>query len=184
MSRIGWAVVTILTAILLAVVAWEIDGEPERDAGPGTAPPAWRGAAPSRPVTPGAAEQAGHWAATVLARPLFSPNRPPSTEAVVAGDQPLKLQGTIVVPPARIAIFAPPGGGKSVVVRERDRMGALGIDEIRPGEVVATGPDGRVVFRFGRGSPGEHPGEKPGDAPALQPSAPFREPSDKVRHPE
>jgi hypothetical protein len=166
------------------MVAWEIDIEPGRDVSPAAAPPAWRGAPPSGPVTPGAAEQAGHWAATALARPLFSPNRRPSTEAVAAGDQPLKLQGTIVVPAARLAIFAPPGGGKSVVVRERDRMGGLGIDEIRPGEVAATGPDGRVIFRLGRGSPGEHPLGSTAEPPGGSLPGPSREQGDKDRRSE
>jgi len=152
---------TVIGAALIATVGWEIDSAREPGAAPGAAPSARRTAAASKPVAPAAESQAGRWAATALARPLFSPDRRPSTDAVAAGDQPLKLQGTIVVPPARLAIFAPPGGGKSVVVHERDRMGALGIDAIRPGEVSATGPSGQVVFHLGRGSTVERPAFQP-----------------------
>jgi len=153
--------ITVIGAFLIATVGWEIDSAHEPDPAPGAAPPARHAAASPKPAAPAAEDQAGRWAATALARPLFSPDRRPSTDIIAAGDLPLKLQGTIVVPPARVAIFAPPGGGKSVVVHERDRMGALGIDEIRPGEVAATGPSGQVVFRLGSGSAVERPAFQP-----------------------
>jgi hypothetical protein len=174
MSRLGLAALAILGAGLAATVAWEIGGAPEPDAASGAVPLAWRATSTVKAAAPAAADQAGRWAATVLARPLFSPSRRPSADAVAAGDQPLKLQGTILVPPARLAIFAPPGGGKSVIVHERDRMGALGIDQILPGEVAATGPEGRVVFRLGRGSASE--------PPAAQPPTFLRGPGDNVPH--
>jgi hypothetical protein len=87
------------------------------------------------------------WVTTVLARPLFSPDRRPPSEAatVAAGSQTPeglpRLTGVIVSPSGRSAIFANEGG-KPVVVTEGGRVNAWIVRAIDIGTVRVSGPGG------------------------------------------
>jgi hypothetical protein len=86
------------------------------------------------------------WVATILARPLFSPDRRPPSEGSAAAGNPIpddlpRLAGVIVGPFDRSAIFAI-DGGKPVVLREGGRLNAWTVRLIRAGEVEVEGPGG------------------------------------------
>jgi hypothetical protein len=115
-------------------------------------------AAPARPaVMPinrahgSAADHTDEWMAAALARPLFSPSRRPSSQAVTAAaaapfaDLP-RLSGILVTPTGRSAIFAPSGGGKPVVATEGSTLGTYVVRSIEPEQVTLAGPKGTRVL--------------------------------------
>jgi hypothetical protein len=87
------------------------------------------------------------WVAAILARPLFSPDRRPPSEAAVAaaGSQTSeglpRLTGVIVSPAGRSAIFANEGG-RPLVVTEGGRVNAWMVRAIDIGTVQVSGPGG------------------------------------------
>jgi hypothetical protein len=95
------------------------------------------------------------WVATILARPLFSPDRRPPTEAApmpaaVASpedDTPPRLTGVLVSAQGRTAIFADPAGGKPIVLEEGGRLGRFTVQTIEAGQVTLAGPAGVAVLR-------------------------------------
>jgi hypothetical protein len=102
----------------------------------------------------------------ILARPLFSPDRrPTSSSAAVAAPQPPlpRLTGVVVFSSEQRAIFAPSGNGKSVVVAEGERIGDVLVRRIEAGRVTVLTPDGERVLR-----------------PTFDPSLPVRSQSSAV----
>ena len=101
--------------------------------------------------------------AMLLTRPLFSPTRlPPDDTDPRSRDQAPtlpRLAGVIVTSAGRRAIFAAPGG-KSVVLKEGDRLNAFVVQTIWPRQVILRDPDGihQLSPAFEReGSPAEPP---------------------------
>lgn len=144
-------------AALSLILTWELTG-PEPGtygaAAPDTAAHSRAGQmAPTRPATSGydAGALAGI-AASVVARPLFSPRRHPAgrSAAVTAvgavGDGLPRLTGTIVGPAGARAIFAG-SDGKSRAAAEGDAVGDFMIRAIGPGQVTLSGSDGERVLR-------------------------------------
>ncbi len=99
----------------------------------------------TRPAA-GIAEQRLDRVPSVLARPLFHPDRRPaplggSAEALQAAETLPRLTGVVVTPAGRSAIFIPPGG-KPTTVAEGSAMGALTVISIAAGEVTLQSADG------------------------------------------
>jgi hypothetical protein len=86
------------------------------------------------------ARAAADWAATELARPLFSISRkPPRVEAsagTAAAPDAARLSGILIGSFGKRAIFAPEGGGKPLVLGEGAAINESVIRSIEPGQVV------------------------------------------------
>ena len=137
----------VLAAFALAVtVAWEI----------GAFAPAEHATAP-RPLASAAAvvatvppDHTSDWVRTILARPLFSPDRrPPAQGSVIAGDTSVglpRLSGVLVGPFGRTAIFAS-DGDKPLVVGEGGQVAQWTVRVIQAGSVEVVGPGGARTLR-------------------------------------
>jgi hypothetical protein len=90
------------------------------------------------------------WVTTILARPLFSPDRRPPAEASTGSGERLlglpRLSGVLVGPFGRSAIFAS-DGGKALVVGEGGRVADWTVRVIEAGSVDVIGPDGARTLR-------------------------------------
>ncbi len=89
----------------------------------------------------GAAPPFGSWADTALGRPLFAPDRRPLGSAVQHDGLP-RLAGTIRTDDSLLAIFAPEGNAKPVVVGRDATVAGWTVAEIEDGEVTLL-RDGR-----------------------------------------
>ena len=97
--------------------------------------------------------------ATILARPLFRPDRRPEAsvaQTTVGG--PGRLTGVTISPVAKAAIFAGSAGSKPIVVDEGGRVGSYTVIAIEIGAVTIMGPEGQRVLH-------------PSFDPSLQPKA-------------
>ncbi len=91
----------------------------------------------------------------MLARPLFNQNRRPlaDTSGMIA-EAPRtlpRLTGVVVSPAGGFAIFASIEGGKPIVVRQGDRVGAAVVEAVAAGQVTLRGPEGILVLHPGLG---------------------------------
>ncbi len=96
-----------------------------------------------------APDRSEQWAATVLARPLFSPQRRPATSAAAAAQPAAKLPrlaGILVGPGGARAIFAPEGGGKPIVLGPGASLNGGVIRGIGLGGVVLARAGGEQVL--------------------------------------
>ncbi|MBV8576664.1 MAG: hypothetical protein JOZ58_16730 [Acetobacteraceae bacterium] len=84
---------------------------------------------------------------TILARPLFSPNRRPAASGARSVSGLPRLAGIVVTGSRRTAIFAAPPGGKLVVADEGTRIGAYDVKGISEAGVTVVGPEGTTVLR-------------------------------------
>jgi hypothetical protein len=103
------------------------------------------------PKTPLAERAANAWAATILARPLFSASRRPPHVAAGTPDEAApdeaRLAGIMISRFGRRAIFAPSGGGKPLVLGEGAEVNESTIRSIEPDQVVlASGTVLRPAF--------------------------------------
>lgn len=95
------------------------------------------------------ADDSDAWVATILARPLFAPDRrlPAAAAAPTVGPAALpRLSGVLVSLSDRFAIFADTDG-KFSIVREGGRAGPWLVMAIAPDEVTVLGPGGKQVLR-------------------------------------
>jgi len=86
---------------------------------------------------------------TMLARPLFNQTRrPPEAPPSVLAVSPRlpQLTGVVVSPAGGFAIFDNEDGGKPIVVREGDQVGAAVIETVAAGQVTLRGPEGILVL--------------------------------------
>lgn len=142
MMRMGIAGLLAVSIALLATLAWELDGValPAR-------PTAARSLSAPAPATPASVpDHTPEWVATILARPLFNPDRRPAAQVVTARGAHMpdglpRLSGIMVGPFGRSAIFIPEGR-KPLVVNEGGRIDAWTIQAIEVGEVRISGPGG------------------------------------------
>ena len=142
---------TRLSALLLAagalavVIALEISGAPRTTVAPSHANARPAAAAAARPI----ANHTDAWVATVLARPLFSPDRRPAAVAAAVDGSSLpglpRLTGIMVGPFGRSAIFAE-SGAKPIVVQEGGRIASYTVKSIDTMQVRLLGPDGVKVL--------------------------------------
>jgi general secretion pathway protein N len=147
---LGVPTLAALALALSALVALEV-AEPDP-------PPPLMAAPPAPPVDAPTAEDAGvdpTWRATIVARPLFTPDRRPpppaarATEAVAAKTVALpRLAGIALGPVERHALFQPSGEAKPLVRSEGEEVVAgWRVAAILPDQVMLIGPDGpRAVF--------------------------------------
>ncbi|MBV8521959.1 MAG: hypothetical protein JOY71_07520 [Acetobacteraceae bacterium] len=165
-------VALLTTAVAGALVAWEIsDLRRVLGAGDPASAPAARPAlqAVNSPPTP-AVDVAGRtqaWVSTVLARPLFSPDRRPAAGPAQATGSLPRLTGTVVGPFGRAAIFA--GDPKAVAVAEGGRIQSYSVRSIGANEVEVIGPEGVQILR-----PSFAPAPPPGAARPTAAPPPVR----------
>ena len=88
--------------------------------------------------------------ATILGRPLFSPDRrpPPAASGPDAGLDlaDARLTGIVTLPPLKMAIFAVKGA-KPLVLGEGETVSGWRIDQITPVEISLSGPGGTRMLR-------------------------------------
>ena len=144
MTRFGGAL--FVAATLVAVIVLELSNAPRDDVQPLRMHPADN----VSPISPTPADHTNDWAATALARPLFSPDRRPAADAAtVASGRSVpglpRLAGILVGPFGRSAIFAT-NGAKPIVVQEGGRVAAYTVKSIEATQVHLLGPDGAQVL--------------------------------------
>ncbi len=133
-------------ALFGLLLAWEATRREPDVPGQTTvaAAPLPESAAPS--AAPNPAEQQ-RWVTTILARPLFSPDRrprAPEAAAQAAAPPPAlpRVAGTMVVGKSRQVIFAASGEGRPLVVAEGAEVNGFRVQSIEPGRVTVVGPGG------------------------------------------
>lgn len=138
-------------AALAVVIGVELVRTPAGD----DAPLQPRAATAASPMSAPTIGHAADWVAAILTRPLFSPDRRPSADAVAAADHAglPRLSGIAIGPSGRSAIFDA-DGSKPIVIAEGGRIGAYTVRSIDPGQVRVVGPNGAQTLTpsFGRGS--------------------------------
>ena len=179
MSRLPFLLLALVATALSAAILLQLDAPEGEGSGLPEAAPR-REAAPTAarpPGEPDPAARSSDWAATVLARPLFDPDRrPPAPGAATRpADAALpRLAGTMVTAAGRRAIFA--GGGAPLVVQEGARVGAFTVVLIAPGEVTLMGPGGvravRPSFDPARPAAPQPSAAQPGMATSPGPASP------------
>jgi hypothetical protein len=135
----------VIGAGLVAIIAWELGKAPTAD----VALPHPRVLVPGTPVQASETDHTLDWVATVLARPLFSPDRRPAAETATVGGSSVpglpRLTGILVGPFGRQAIFAT-NGRKPIVVEEGARIDAYTVKSIDVAQVRLLGPEGVRVL--------------------------------------
>jgi hypothetical protein len=136
----------VIGAALIAIIAWEIGYAPTAD----VASPHPRVVVAGARQPAAEADHTTEWVATVLARPLFSPDRrPAAAETATIGGTGLpglpRLTGILVGPFGRQAIFAV-NGRKPIVVEEGARIDAYTVKSIDVAQVRLVGPEGVRVL--------------------------------------
>lgn len=143
-----WLLLSLLVA-LSAVVALELQPR-GGDEDSMTEPPARVATLPAAPTPPAANNHTQEWVETILARPLFAPNRRPPANAPAApaaAAPPLpRVTGILIDGNSRNVIFANPGG-RPVVVPEGGSMNGFRVQSIETGQVILSGPDGPRTLR-------------------------------------
>jgi hypothetical protein len=129
-------------AVLAAVVAGEVVGRPT---GESETPAASAQQAPATPAAPASPDtgRSEVWSATLLARPLFAPDRRPVAEApspaVVAHDTPLpRLSGIVLSPNLRFAIFEGDHATRAIVVADGGTIAGWTVAAIAPNAVTLS----------------------------------------------
>jgi hypothetical protein len=97
-------------------------------------------------VAKGMTDNSSQWIDTILARPLFTPDRRPPHQphveaAPVAAVGPPRLAGVLISPAGKAAIFAA-DGPKPIVVHEGGKLGQYTVQLIEAGRVTLQGPGG------------------------------------------
>ena len=151
--------------MLAAVIALEVSNAPRDDVEPLQVQPADN----VSPKSPTPADHTNDWAATALARPLFSPDRRPAADAAtVASGRSVpglpRLAGILVGPFGRSAIFAT-NDAKPIVVQEGGRVAAYTVKSIEATQVHLLGPDGAQVLYPSFEAVSAVPNRRPAQAP-------------------
>lgn len=122
----------------------------------------------------GMADSLRSWRDQILSRPLFSPDRRPVEAAVQSVSGLPRLTGMILTDSRKVAIFASPSGGRSIVAEEGSRVGVYEVRTITNTSVTVAGPDGMTVLKPNFDpAPVANP-RVPPPAPAPRPPAPGR----------
>jgi hypothetical protein len=132
-----------LAAALLAVIGYELRSYQgvEAAAEPGRVP----SFAPTAIETVPAAHDRSAELATILARPLFQPDRRPAPEAA-ASPKLGRLAGIIVSGTEKRLIFAGSSGGGPIVVKEGDHLDADVVQSISDEHAALSGPNGVKII--------------------------------------
>ena len=86
------------------------------------------------------------WVASILRRPLFSPNRHPAAVTTASGSGLPRLTGIIITPSDKRALFAAPDGRTLISLGEGGRLGAYTMQLIEAGQITIDGPSGTRVL--------------------------------------
>jgi general secretion pathway protein N len=110
-------------------------------------PPSRTLAIPAAPADDAPDGTVGQWGDTILARPLFNPDRRPVSEAGADASTSLpRLSAIIITSGTRAAIFAV-DGQKPQVLTAGGTIDGYQLTHIAPGSVELAGPDGTVTLR-------------------------------------
>jgi len=178
--RLAIGLLAAVAAVLVATIVLELGGRSrDSEAMIATPAPGLPATAAGRLTAPDP-NQLTRLAATILARPLFSPGRRPPAVAAAGPGAPAeslpRISGVFVTPAGRRVIFATLKDGKPLVVAEGGHVGAFTVQSIRAGQVTVHGPEGdRVLspaFDPAAPVPGPAPGFPPGVPSGVQPGAP------------
>ena len=137
-----------LAVVLLGAVSLELGAASRDDEAMASSPfliPAASGKDPTAPSIPDETREARS-----LGRPVFNwDRRPVAAPGIVGGAAPglPRLTGIVIYSSGRLATFALPSSGRSVVAREGTRVGDLIVQAIQAGQVTVLGPDGLRVLR-------------------------------------
>ncbi len=148
---------------LTGVLAWELRPASRIPPVPLPAAVTPSGPAVAAPPAP-AADHGAEWAAMLLARPAFSPDRRPPAPALApmaaagAETPPPRLTGILITAAGRSAIFADPV--HPLVVREGGILGHFAVQRIEPGQVTLIGPGGPQIIRPAFDTTRPRPGEQ------------------------
>jgi general secretion pathway protein N len=125
------------TLTLLLAVEWML---------PGAAPQHIAPAIPEAGPDVGTDAAVGQWAATILARPIFNPDRRPAALADSSdAAEPLpRLTAIIIVAGVSRAVFSTPGA-KPILVGQGGAVGGYQLKEIKTDSVSLLGPDGGMT---------------------------------------
>ena len=139
----GLGIVLLVAAGVAAVIGLEITNAPRDTIEPLSSHTATLPTSVTATVT----DRSGEWEATILGRPLFSPDRRPSATATAMAGHPglPRLTGIMVGPFGRSAIFAA-DGAKPIVVPEGARVAEYTVKVIEPTQVRLSGPNGNLVL--------------------------------------
>ena len=135
------AVMPALAAMLtlLLAVEWMLPGAPPQHIAP---------AIPEAGPDVGTDAAVGQWADTILARPIFNPDRRPVALADSSGSDAAEptphLTGIIIVGGVSRAVFSTPGA-KPVLVGPGGAVGGYQLKEIKARSVSLLGPDGGIT---------------------------------------
>ncbi len=145
MNRIVVYPLVAVALIASGDIAWTVSDYMRAAAVPGSV--VRRSDVPQGSVAAVPAGQSGRDVATILARPLFNPDRrqPASSTSVLSGLP--RLSGIVISDTDKVAIFSAPGGGKAVLVSEGARIGAYNIQSIDATGVTVAGPEGVRTVR-------------------------------------
>lgn len=131
---------------LAGVLALELRGTLVQRSLPILPPAALAPEAANHPIAePPSEAEISALSATILARPLFSPNRRPMIPAKpnsAAPPAPPRLSGIIIYDKQRLAFFAGGGADKSIVAARGASIGRWRVMAIEPGRVLLIGPKG------------------------------------------
>jgi hypothetical protein len=143
--RLLTLVAVALAGLIVIELTMSSGGEPETTAAPDAA-------APDSVAAQQGGESPSDYANTVLARPLFRPDRhpfptnDPDALATAPVDLP-RLTGILLSSDVKRAIFAPEGSDQSIVVAEGESVGDWRVQEIAADSVTMVGPDGTRRLR-------------------------------------
>ena len=166
----------LIAAALVGLIAIELTlssgGDPEAGSAPGTQ------AAETDVAPQGGDSSPADFATTILARPLFRPDRHPFP----TGDQDVstapvdlpRLTGILMSDDIRRAIFAPDGADKAIVVAVGESVGDWRVQEIAADSVTMVGPDGtrRLRPKFAANPAPATPGAPDATPPEPAPPVP------------
>jgi general secretion pathway protein N len=170
----------VLTALLIALVgtvAFELRGaDLQPPLAPITAAGAGRSTPAAAPAGVSVTDVDNLHVATILARPLFSPDRRPLETGGEAEAGPGRLTGVMVTSTGKTAIFAGPANGRPLAVREGEHVGRDIIASISADAVTIVGSGGqRILHPSFDPNPPPRPAAAaqtaPGGPPRFQPAA-------------
>lgn len=142
----------ISAAALAGVIGWELTAD--RDVRPPEPESAQPASLPSTATKVRTRDEVADKARTALARPLFQPDRRPSTvppSPLAAAETLPRLTALLSGPFGRRAIFAG-ADGRSMAVEEGAALGGWTVVSIGPEGVSVTGRDGARIVSLGRGA--------------------------------
>jgi general secretion pathway protein N len=122
---------------LLLAVEWML---------PGAAPQHIAPSIPAAAADTGTDAAVGQWAATILARPIFNPDRRPAAQADSSdATEPLpRLTAIIIVAGVSRAVFSA-AGAKPILVGQGGAVGGYQLKAITSRSVSLLGPDGGIT---------------------------------------